>query len=54
MMILIEGDDNAIELEFHLIEQRKPVAQPEQFGSNQQVDAASEAGALLPNGFELK
>ncbi|MBD1389945.1 hypothetical protein IC617_10945 [Neiella sp. HB171785] len=54
MMIVIEGDDNAIELEFHLIEQRMAPTVPQKLGTTAEVEAACQAGALLPDGFEAK
>lgn len=54
MMIVIDGDHNAIELEFQLIEQqqnRQIIGVTEQRAAD--IDAACEAGALMPNSIEL-
>ncbi|MBW8189522.1 hypothetical protein K0504_00625 [Neiella marina] len=52
-MILIDGDHNAIELEFQLMEQQL-VNKSQSAAKDRaaEVDAASEVGALLPGNIE--
>lgn len=53
MMIVIDGDHNAIELEFRLIEQQQNRQQTDpHIGRAAAIDAACEVGALMPDNIE--